>query len=340
MTRTSKEAKALVRDAQRLGLKVELKGDRWHVTTPHSTEQAFLPIMITGRAVDNYRAHIRRIAPPMVAAVAPEPQEEPAMGWPIEELISQAGKQGVRITTKGGVLSVSGPVDAEPLARLLRDRGVEVLAHLNPPTEELPVPKISEIAVVEGDLPGRDVTVDARRLWQVIRGLAATQEHPPGQNAGAVGAIWHGALLRVVKEAFSDWDDDWRRDVSTYLERSNHMKCQSRSATPPIWWVRESWNDGGLTVTKPAAKAPAKTAAKAAVKLPAALPLLDVTDPLAMLTAVAKRVSDAEARAGEAELMVAMLEEELEKVRGDRDQYKAQVEQINDAFRMLAGGSK
>ncbi|MEV7014083.1 hypothetical protein [Streptosporangium sp. NPDC051022] len=347
MTRTAKEAKALIRDAERTGLKVEQRGDRWHITNPVTEAQVFLPLMVTGRSVTNYRSEIRRLGTPpapMVAATQP-PQQEPEVAMPIEELLDLAAKQGVRVEDRGGVLRVSSPMEAEPLARLVRDRSAEVLTHLNPPVEESPVPKVSEIATVTGNLPVRDIAADARRLWQVVRGLAATQDHPPGQNAGAVGAIWHGALLRVLKEAFSDWDTDWRRDVSTYLERTNHMKCQSRSASPPVWWVRDEWNDGGLTVTKAPAKTtkpkPAPVAKPAPKETPAApVELPDATDPLTMLTAVAKRVSDAETRADEAELMVATLEEELERVRGERDQYKVQVEQINNAFKVLAGGTQ
>ena len=349
MTRTAKEAKALIRDAEKAGLTVEQRGDRWHITNPATNSQAFMPLTVTGRSVANYRSQIRRIrtAPaPMVAATQPAQQQEPDVAMPIEELLDLAERQGVRVDDRGGVLRVSGPVEAEPLARLIRDRSAEVLTHLNPPVEETSVPKISDTATITGTAPVRDVAADARRLWQVIRGLAATQDHPAGQNAGVAGAIWHGALLRVVREAFSDWDADWRRDVSAYLERTNHMKCQSRSASPPVWWVRESWDDGGLTVTKTAPKTPAKTAPKAAAKpkqtpaapaLPAALP--GVADLMTMLTAVGKRVSDAETRADEAELMVAMLEEELTTVRGERDAYRAQVEQINSAFQMLAGGT-
>ncbi|MEV8638925.1 hypothetical protein AB0395_45450 [Streptosporangium sp. NPDC051023] len=346
MTRTAKEAKALVRDAERTGLKVEQRGDRWHITNPITDAQVFLPLMVTGRSVANYRSEIRRLGtPPAPMVAATQPPQGPEVAMPIEELLELAAKQGVRVEDRGGVLRVSSPMEAEPLARLIRDRSVEVLAHLNPPVEESPVPKISEMAAVTGNLPVRDVAADARRLWQVVRGLAATQDHPPGQNAGAVGVIWHGALLRVLKEAFSDWDTDWRRDVSTYLERTNHMKCQSRSASPPVWWVREEWTDGGLTVTKVPAKAPKPAAPakptpprKEAPAVPVEVP--ETADPLALLTAVAKRVSDAETRADEAELMVATLEEELERVRGERDAYKAQVEQINNAFKVLAGGAQ
>lgn len=344
---STRDVNRILNDAERAGLKVEMHGSKWRVTNAETGGQAFVPTKGAGRSLANIRAELRRLAEtpsPMVAAVAPaRVEEEYDVAMPIEELLGLATKQGVRAETRGGLLHVSGPLDAEPLARLLRDRSVEVLAHLNPPTEEPPMPKISEIATVDGDLSVRDVAADARRLWRVVRGLAATQEHPPGQNAGAEGAIWHGALLRVMKEAFADWDNDWRRDVSNYLERSNHMKCQSRSATPPVWWVRDEWNDGGLTVTKTAAKAPAKATPKPKAPEPApvvAAVLGDAADPLTMLQAVAKRISDAETRADDAELMNAMLEEELTKARGERDEYKAQLDQFRDTFRVLAGGGK
>lgn len=346
--RGAKEVERLIRDARKAGLQTEAHGWKWHITNPATGAQLSIPAQGVGRSLPHLRAELRRLAEPpapMVAATQPA-QQEPDVAMPIEELLDLAERQGVRVDDRGGVLRVSGPVEAEPLARLIRDRSAEVLTHLNPPAEEMSVPKISDTATITGTAPVRDVAADARRLWQVIRGLAATQDHPAGQNAGAVGAIWHGALLRVVREAFSDWDADWRRDVSTYLERTNHMKCQSRSASPPVWWVRESWDDGGLTVTKAAPKTPAKAAPKAAAKkqTPAAAPALPVALPgvadlMTMLTAVGKRVADAETRADEAELMVAMLEEELTTVRGERDAYRAQVEQINSAFQLLAGGA-
>lgn len=200
------------------------------------------------------------------------------------------------------------------------------------------MPKIRDVARIDIPTPAKDIAADARELWRIIRGLAAEQGDAAHPNAGVEGVMWRGALARVVREAMPQWTDDYRKDVSVYLERTGHMKCQSRNANPPAWWVRPEWNDGGLTVMKTPAKAAPKTPAKAKPTPPVALP--EVGDPLAMLTAVAKRVSDAETRADEAELMVTTLEEELERVRGERDQYKAQVEQINNAFRMLAGETR
>lgn len=345
---STRDVDVLLRDARKAGLRVEMHGSKWRVTNADTGGQAFVPTKGAGRSLANIRSELRRLAEPpapMVAAVSAPPQED-AMGWPIEQLLGHAQSQGVRVEVRGGLLHVSGPIDSEPFARLLRDREPEVLAHINPSSrDETPMPQIGESARIDHPTPARNVAADARDLWQIIRDLARTQGDERGMNAGVPGVHWRGALTRVMREAKPDWPDDYRKDVSIHLERTGHMKCQSRNASPPVWWVLPEWNDGDLKVTKTAPK-PAKPKANSAKPAsPVALP--DMGDPVALLKAVAKRVSDADQRAEaadqrveEAELMVTALEEENERLRGERDEYKAQVEQINNAFRMLAGGSK
>lgn len=340
---STKDVDVLIKEARQAGLRVELHNGKWRVSSDRSDGQAFIPTRATGRGLANARSAIRRLAEPpapMAAAVNPKNLEEDAVGWPIEQLLSLAEQQGVRVEVRGGLLHVSGPVEAEPFARLLRDREGDVLSHLNPSTEsEAPMPRVGDMARIEHPSPLVDVAADARNLWEIIRGLARTQGDQRAENAGTPGVYWRGALGRVMREAKPDWDDLYRKDVSLYLERSGHLKCQSRNANPPVWWVLPEWNDGDLKVTKTTPKpAKPKPAEANDVKPPVSLP--DVGDPLAMLTAVAKRVSDAEQRAEEAELMVAALEEENDRLRGERDDYKRQVEEIGNAFRVLTGGVK
>lgn len=338
----TRDVDVLVRDARKAGLVVEQHGTKWKVTNPDTGGLAFIPLQGTGRSLANIRAELRRLAEPpapMMAAVQPATVQEEAVGWPIEQLLDHAAQQGVRVEVRGGLLHVSGPVDAEPFARLLRDREADVVAHLNPPTEgDTSVPRIRDTARIDHPAPIRDVAGDAEQVWQVIRGLAQTQGDEHGLNAGVRGVLWRGALNRVMRETRSDWPDDYRKDVSAYLERTGHAKCQSRHANPPVWWVRSEWDDGGLTVTKTTpARAKPKAAGTNGAK-PAA-PLPEVGDPLALLTAVAQRVSDAEKRAADAEELLTEALEDNERLRAERDQYKAKVDEIAGAFRVLAGGT-
>jgi hypothetical protein len=340
----TRDVDVLLRDARKAGLKVEMHGSKWRVTNEETGGQAFVPTRGAGRSLANIRSELRRLSSPspMVAAVNPS-LEEDAVGWPIEQLLSMAEQQGVRVEVRGGLLHVSGPVDAEPFARLIRDRERDVLAHLNPSTEsEDSVPRIGDVARINHPAPIRDVAGHAFHLWDIMRDLAREQGGERGLNAGVDGLVWRGAMGRVMREAYPDWDDSYRREVSVYLERTGHMKCQSRNARPPVWWIRSEWCDGDLKVTKTTPKPPAKpkTVSTNGAKPAAAATLPDVGDPLAMLTAVAKRVSDAEQRAADAEELLAEALEENERLRVERDQYKAQVEEIGNAFRVLAGGAK
>ncbi|MEU6725561.1 hypothetical protein ABZ917_17785 [Nonomuraea wenchangensis] len=336
----TRDVDVLLKDARKLGLKVEMHGSKWRVTNEESGGQAFVPTKGQGRSLANIRAELRRLADrpaPMVAAVAPPGIEEDAVGWPIEQLLTLAEQQGVRVDVRGGLLHVSGPVEAEPFARLLRDREADVLHHLNPTHEsETSVPKIRDVARIDHPAPARDVAADAQEVWRTIRDLARHQGDEQGLNAGVPGVLWRGAMARVMRETRPEWADDYRREVSVFLERSGHARCQSRDARPPVWWIRSEWSSGDLKVTKTTPK-PAKPKANGAEP---AVALPDVGDPLAMLTAVAKRVSDAEQRAADAEELLAEALAENETLRTERDQYKAQVEEIGKAFRVLAGGSQ
>ena len=244
----------LLREARKSGLTVEAHGTKWRISN-QAGGQAFVPSKGAGRSLANIRAEIRRLAvpAPMVAAVTPNTLEEDAVSWPIEQLLTLAEQQGVRVDVRGGLLHVSGPVEAESFARLLRDREADVLAHLNP--QEETVPSIRDVARIDIPAPIYDVAADSRNVWEVVRGLAKAHGDEHGLNAGVPGVLWRGALNRVMRETHPSWPDDYRKDVSALLERTGHMKCQSRHANPPVWWIKSEWDDGGLVVTKTAAKA-------------------------------------------------------------------------------------
>lgn len=349
MSRSS-DVDRLLRQARKDGLQVEPHRGKWRVTNTETGAQVFIPPQGVGRGLHNLRSELRRLAspPPMAAAVQTDPPaEEEPVAMPVPKLLDIAASQGVKVTVHGGLLHVAGPVEAEPVARRVRDRGEEVLAYLNPLTKkEDDVAQVRDIARIDHPAPIKNVATDAQAVWQIIRDLARLQGDQEGTNAGVTGRIWRGALTRVMREARPDWPDDYRRDVSLFLERTGHMRCQSRNAKPdPIWWVRDSWDDGGLTVER-VVPSPADVA-KAAKKTPSVpappdgpVPSLDMPDPLAMLTAVAQRVRDAEKRAEEAEELLAEALAENEQLRAERDAYKAKVDEISNAFRVLAGGSQ
>lgn len=339
----------LLDQARENRLQVEEHGTKWRITNPETGGQVFLPQRAIGRGLKNFRAKLNRLgAPksPMVAATSATPtQEEPPMAWPVPDLLAEAERQGVQVDRHGGLLRVVSPAEAEPLSRLIRDRETDVITYLTPqPTSEedqQPMAKIRDVAHFDTPAPIVDIAADAKSLWEVIRGLARQQGEQAGTNAGEAGVIWRGAMLRVMREAFAQWSTDHRRDVSLYLERTGHARCQSRNAKPdPIWWVRGEWDDGDLTTTRtaPAGITKPKLAARPAPATGDA-PVAGPTDPLSMLQAVAKRVHDAEQRAEDAELLVTELEGENERLRGERDRYKAELDQINNAFRVLAGGA-
>lgn len=257
---STKDVDVLIREARNAGLRVELVNGKWRVTSDTSDGQAFIPTRATGRGLANARSAIRRLADPpapMVAAVNPT-LEEDAVGWPIEQLLAMAEQQGVRVEVRGGLLHVSGPVDAEPFARLLRDREADVLDHLNPSTEsENSVPKIGEVARISGRLPS-----DAKAVWEILRENAANAGDEAGTNAGIDGVLWRGARDPVLRTLGPEWSKEYRADIGSYLEQTGHAKCQSRHATPPIWWIADVWNDGSLTVTKKSAASNGRAAAQ------------------------------------------------------------------------------
>ncbi|MEO3856144.1 hypothetical protein [Acrocarpospora sp. B8E8] len=260
MTRGSREVDELIRQAKRDGLKAERVGYRWEVSNPAKPGAPLsIPASGVGHSLSAVRRELRLLAEkpnPMVAAVSGLPTErdltERALSdWDLGSLLIAAERQEISIRVRNGLLEVSGPPESEPLARLLRDRAGEVLAHLNPPNP--PTQEVDDVArvrdVAKISRPAEDLARDAQALFEIVREKAAEQNDRYGNNAGIDGVLWDGALTKVMDE-FASWDAEYRRQVAGYLERTRHTKCQRKDASPPVWWVANAWNDGGLKVTR------------------------------------------------------------------------------------------
>lgn len=328
----AKEVERLIRDARKAGLTAEPHGWKWHVRNPATGAQMSVPVQGVGRSLSNLRAELRRLAEPqapMVAATNTTPKET-AVAWPIEELIHQAGQQGVRVNVRGGLLQVVGPVEAEPLARLVRDRAPEVIAHLNPPNQEDELmPKIRDMARIA--TPVDDLASDAQAVWSILREKAKADGDEPGTNAGSAGVLWRGARDRVLREVAPEWDADYRQRIGQYLEQTGHAKCQSRHATPPIWWIAESWNDGGLTVAKRPTPKPAPPKALSAALTDEEL-LAAITARLALDPHVAAQVEELET-ANQA------LRSRVEDLAGQLAEKDARLEKFEAAAAIFRGGA-
>lgn len=331
MSRTG-DVDRLLGEARKAGLHVEAHGSKWRVTNAETGGQAFVPTKGAGRSLANIRSDLRRLAAPspMVAATTTNPQETP-VAWPIEELIHQAGQEGVHLAVKGGLLHVSGPVDAEPLARLLRDRAPEVLAHLNPPNEkdETPVPQIRDIAHIA--VPVDDLASDAQAVWSILREKAKADGDEPGTNAGAAGVLWRGARDRVLRELAPEWDADYRQKIGQYLEQTGHAKCQSRHATPPIWWIAEAWSDGGLAVAKRPVPKPGPPKVLSAALTDEQL--------LAAITARLARDPQVAARVEELETANQALRSRVEDLSGELAERDARLAKFEAAAAIFRGGA-
>ncbi len=235
MSRTS-DVNKLITQARESGLVVDVHANQWRVTNPDTGERTSIPSQGMGRSLKNYRAQIRRLGVPKTASE----EEAVGYGWSIAELLDMAERTGVTACVRGGLLEVSAPPGVEHLARLLRDREQEVLAHLTP--EETAVPTVGQIARVTVSDREADLPHDTYALWEVVRALA--------KDAGDVAAsgkashvIWRGQLAKVIADYSSEWDASYRGMVTESLGRSGHLRCQSPNAQPPTWQVARQWSD-------------------------------------------------------------------------------------------------
>lgn len=364
MSSKSDVRKLVKAEAKRLGFTIKLANGRWEITNPNNGRTGFIPLQAIGRGLDNYRAEIRALAQdhpavslsPMVAATDPDPVKDDATMprdtyWSIDMLVEAARANGIRPYVSGGILHTPGPVEARPYVEMLQSRETEVIAHLTGNTtspEGDDVPKIGETARVTRTQP-RDIAADAEALWGLLRDAAREQGDKPLTNGGVAGVQWVGAVADVIKTVGSDWDAIHERDVRQYLNRTEHTRCHRPRANPPVWWIADTWNDGGLTVTKvtpkPAPK-PANVEAAPEQDMPAGGPALTA------LIQIEQSMREAEQRAAAAELDrdEARRERdryrkerddllvELDEMRAERDQARAELEAINAMFARLGGG--
>lgn len=360
MTRGSREADELVREAKGMDLKAVRNGFKWDVTNPRTGATMQIPTSGVGHSLSAIRRDMRELAEtpsPMVAATSgpAQPSEQEltvrSLGdWDIGSLLIAAGHQEISVRVRNGLLEVSGPGESEPLARLLRDRAGEVLAHLNPPIPPIEEPDVAEIREIANIVrtspqPVRNVVSDAQGLWQIVRDLAKTQGDVHTVNAGIEGVMWRGALSQVMAQTCPDWDDDYRKEIASHLERTGHTHCQSRYAkdsngkASPIWWIREEWDDGGLTVTRkvPSPKALAK--AKPEPVQSANGSGSATGGALAFLQQMDARIAAAEQRADAAEAVIVELEAERDAAIERAERVETELATINALFARIGGGA-
>ncbi|WP_440100055.1 hypothetical protein [Streptosporangium sp. H16] len=337
MSRATDVKDLLDEEAREQDLLVESHGQKWKVTNLNSGLVKFLPKNGAGRSLKNFRTQLHSLRPPpspMLAATEGTDFMPRDTWWKVEDLIAAARMQGLRPYVSGGILCVPGDLDAQPIAEMLRDREAEVVAYLAPAharpnqSESDHMPKIADTARIDRTGPARNIAGDAEALWSLLREEARKQGDKPGTNAGVPGVLWAGALIRIVQEIGEGWDAIHVQEVRQYLNRTEHTHCQRPKAKPPIWWIADTWSDGGLTVTRiPEAgdleRAEPQQPKPAAEPEPAAAP----GGALAALRALDLRITTAEQRAADAEKALnkergekSDLLTELDEVRAERDQ--------------------
>ena len=230
MSRKS-DVDALMREARELGLSTERHGMKWKVTNPATGDHKFLPAQGSGRSLLNIRSDIRRLAgpSPMEAAVAAPADGSGLAGhafaeWSVADLLELAEHQGVKVRERGGYLSITCDVDAEPVARLLRDREAEVLAHLNPQTSgEEVMARIADTARVTRK---KDTAGDAEALWDLITDeefIAALA----ARLKGGPGASERIAELETANAALRSRIEDLARELA---EKDARLKAYDAAA--------------------------------------------------------------------------------------------------------------
>ncbi|MDF5756616.1 hypothetical protein [Spongiactinospora sp. TRM90649] len=384
---SAKDVRKLIKEARDLKLICEEMGDRWKITNPVTGFFRYIPGRAIGRGLANAKTTIRHVkeggvdAPaPMRAAVGDPTQREQQVGiegHSVATLLLRYLEGGGHADVRGGLLHLTGPPELEPMAAVLLTHEAEVTAlvmtarrvpappELAPPVTppettpasslEAPVPRIRDAAHVQAR---PDIAADARTLYELLREQAREQGDEPGANAGVMGVLWEGAMSSLMRAVAPEWDDYHRQQVSLYLEQSGHTRCQSRNSRPPIWWLAETWNDGGLTISrrgdrKKPAPTPAALARQAAPPAPPPAPATAVVNgaggpgnALNLLKAVEQRISDAERRAktaeaeradaiGERDQALALLADAIE----ERDAAKAELSAINTLFTSITGGT-
>ncbi|MER6171327.1 hypothetical protein [Streptosporangium sp. NPDC001681] len=363
MSRATDVKDLLDKEAEEHDLLVESHGRKWKVTNLATGLVKFLPKNGAGRSLDNFRTQLRslRPAPSLMLAATERTDSMPRdTWWKVEDLLAAAHMQGLRPYVSGGILHVHGDLDAQPVAEMLHAREAEVIAHLtrshtnptNPSEGNQAVPKIVETARIDRTGPVRNIAGDAEALWELLRDEARKQGDRHGTNAGVPGVLWTGALIHIVQEIGKDWDDAHVQEVRQYLNRTEHTHCQRPKAKPPVWWLANAWNDGGLTVTRSAKKGDLERVEPQQPE-PEPEPAAAPGSALAALRALDQRITAAEQRAVDAEKALDQargersdLLTELDEVRAelgqavaDRDKAQAELDLINTMLGKLGLGS-
>lgn len=366
MSRRSDAEKMVRQEARRHGFLVEKAGQEWRVTNPATGAHHGVPERLAGRDLLNERGKVRRLAErtPMQAAVAADPGRErrPGDNWAIQELIAAAYRAGVIFDLVHGQLHINAHMDNRSWVDVLRRREAEVIAFLDalareqypdpgPEPDLVPetpqgadesMPKIGDVARIEGPSRKENLAVDAKALYDLLREQAAKQGDERGTNARAEGVLWTGTLTSVLRAVGYDWDAAYQEEVSRYLRDTQHIRCQRRG-NPSIWWIRDTWNDGSLTVTRtptPADVPQRTTAALAPASKPS--PAAETPPPGDEYTQLMKLLEagrTAAATIDELEIEIAGLKREVEEKNGMllsvRAELRADVEALQAENRQL-----
>ncbi|MFI6179781.1 hypothetical protein ACIA8R_29850 [Nonomuraea sp. NPDC051191] len=281
------------REAKAHGFVVEKVGPEWRVTNPDTKRSQSVPDRAVGSQLSNARSRIRQLATrtPMQAAVGESSQGRRAGDeWLVQDLVAAAYRSGVTFDVVNGRLRIAADLDNQSWVDVLRRRETEVLAfllgelarHQQPGGDPVPqpaplpvtpqgaddrMPKIGDVARVEGPSRKEDLAVDAKVLYDLLREEAAKQGDETEANARVKGVLWRGTLTSVMRSVGADWDLVYQEEVSRYLRDTQHIRCQRRG-NPSLWWIRDTWHDGNLTVTRkptpadvPARRSPAPRSA-------------------------------------------------------------------------------
>ncbi|WP_433444592.1 hypothetical protein [Nonomuraea sp. CA-141351] len=344
MSRKSDVEKMVRSEAKRHRFTVEKVGNEWKVTNPATGLSQCVPDRVGGENLLNARSRVRQLATrtPMQAAVAadtPEQERRQGANWAIQELIAAAYRSGVTFDIEHGRLRINAHMDNRSWVDVLRRREAEVMTFLvgefarypqpvpgsDPGPEPDPeletpqgadesMPRIGDVARIDSGSRKEDLAADAQALWGLLRELAAKDGDERGSNARQDGVLWTGTLSSILRTVGHDWDPVYREEVVTHLKQTGHIRCQQRG-NPSIWWIRDAWDDGGLTVTrKPTpADVPRKTAKPAPAPVAsAAAPAAPAPDQFAQFIDMLQQAQTAAATIAQLESEIASLRREVD----------------------------
>ncbi|MEU4511734.1 hypothetical protein AB0G05_19760 [Nonomuraea wenchangensis] len=369
MSRKSDVEKMVRREAKRHRFLVEKIGNEWKVTNPATGLSQCVPDRVGGENLLNARSKVRQLATrtAMQAAVAADPSEQehqPGDNWKIQDLVAAAYRSGVTFDIDQGRLRINAHMDNRSWVDVLRRRESEVMGfllgelarytpHPDPdpgsepepdPESETPqgadesMPRIGDVARIDSRGRKEDLAADARALYDLLREEAARQGDERSFNARVEGVLWTGTLTSVLRSVGADWDSTYQDDVSRYLRDTGHIRCQRRS-NPSIWWIRGTWNDGGLTVTRKPTPADVPRKTTKPEPAPAAASTGPAADQFAQFIDMLQQAQTAAATIDQLEIEIAGLRREVEEKNAMflsvRAELRADVEALQTENRQL-----